>query len=126
MFRTDRLSIIRSVNIVFTATGICHTGYVDCLLARSLAVNITNMTNTCCCVYSVETLDDGQEICPKHVEFFTKINLRDSASRWLPLFEYITIHGPLNVKRVGVCSFLLSYSARVHSFSKNLGNTSKL
>jgi hypothetical protein len=35
MFRTDLLSIIRSLNTVFTAIGICHTGYVDCLLARS-------------------------------------------------------------------------------------------
>jgi len=35
MFRTDLLSIIRSLNTVFTATGICHTSYVDCLLARS-------------------------------------------------------------------------------------------
>jgi len=42
MFRTDLLSITRSLNTVFTATGICHTIYVDCLLARSnsdLAVN---------------------------------------------------------------------------------------
>jgi len=126
MFRTDLLSIIRSLNNVIAATGVCHTGCVACLLAWSLAVNITSMTNTSCCVYSVETPDDGQEICPKHVEFFTKINLKNSASRWLPLYEYITIHGPLNVKRVGVCSFLLSYNAWVHSFSKNLGNTSNL
>jgi len=35
VFRTDLLSIIRSLNTVFTATGVCHTGYVDCLLARS-------------------------------------------------------------------------------------------
>jgi len=35
MFRTDLLSIIRSLNTVFTAIGICHTSYVDCLLARS-------------------------------------------------------------------------------------------
>jgi len=34
MFRTDLLSIIRSLNIVFTAIDICHTSYVDCLLAR--------------------------------------------------------------------------------------------
>ena len=33
MFRTDLLSIIRSLNTVFTAIGICHTSYVDCLLA---------------------------------------------------------------------------------------------
>jgi len=32
MFRTDLLSIIRSPNTLFTATGICHTSYVDCLL----------------------------------------------------------------------------------------------
>ena len=35
MFRTDLLSIIRSLNTAFTAVGICRTGYVDCLLARS-------------------------------------------------------------------------------------------
>ena len=33
-FRRDLLSIIRSLNTVFTATDICHS-YVDCLLARS-------------------------------------------------------------------------------------------
>ena len=35
MFRTDLLSIIRSLNAVFTAIGICHTSYVDFLLVRS-------------------------------------------------------------------------------------------
>jgi len=34
MFQTDLLSIIRSLNTVFTAIGICHTSYVDCLLVR--------------------------------------------------------------------------------------------
>jgi hypothetical protein len=29
IFRTDLLSIIRSLNTVFTAIGICHTGYVE-------------------------------------------------------------------------------------------------
>ena len=33
MFRTDLLSSIRSLNTVFTAIVICHTGYVACLLA---------------------------------------------------------------------------------------------
>ena len=37
MFRTDLLSIIRSLNTIYTATGTCHTSYVDCLLA--IAVN---------------------------------------------------------------------------------------
>ena len=35
MFRTDILSIIRSLNTVYTATGICHASYVTCLLAGS-------------------------------------------------------------------------------------------
>ena len=33
MFRIDLLSIIRGLDTVFTAIGICHTIYVDCLLA---------------------------------------------------------------------------------------------
>ena len=35
MFRTDLLPIIRSLNIVYAATGICHASYVGCLLAWS-------------------------------------------------------------------------------------------
>jgi len=33
----------------------------------------------------VKTPDDGQKICPKHVEFCIKIKLRNNASRWLLL-----------------------------------------
>jgi len=40
MFQTDLLSIIRSLGTVFTAIGICHTGYVDCLLARSILTSL--------------------------------------------------------------------------------------
>jgi len=58
MFQTDLLSIIRSLNMVFTTIGICHTSYVDCLL--ELADNIISMTNTICCEYSIKTPDDGQ------------------------------------------------------------------
>jgi len=35
MFRTDLMSIIMTLNTVYTAIGICHASYVDCLLARS-------------------------------------------------------------------------------------------
>jgi len=48
-----------------------------------------------CCVHSVETLMKGvdmSETCS------SLINLRNSASRWLLLYEYITMHGPLNVE----------------------------
>jgi len=37
------------------------------------------MTNTICCEYSTKTPDDGQYVCPKHVELFTEIKLRNSA-----------------------------------------------
>jgi hypothetical protein len=46
MFRTDLPSIIRSLNTVYTATGICYASYVDSLLPIA--------------VYSVETPDGGQ------------------------------------------------------------------
>ena len=48
MFQTDLLPIIRSLNTGYTAIGICHASYVDCLLARSADLA------------SVETPDDGQ------------------------------------------------------------------
>jgi hypothetical protein len=71
MFRTDFLSIIRSLNTVTTAIGICRTIYINCVLVRSgwnlssiltsLAdANITSMTNNCCCEYSLKTPGDGQ------------------------------------------------------------------
>jgi len=64
VFRTDLLSIIRSLNTVFTTTGICHTSYVGCLLARlgwtSLVDGQHTMTNTYYCEYSIKAPDDGQ------------------------------------------------------------------
>ena len=45
----------------------------------------TNMKNASCCEYSVKTPEDGQEVCPKNVECFTKIMLRNSASFWILL-----------------------------------------
>jgi len=60
MFRTDLLSIIRSLNTAFTATGICHTSYVAVRLTSLADGNITSMTNTDCCEYSIKTPDDGQ------------------------------------------------------------------
>jgi len=35
MFRADLLFVIWSLNTVFSTIDICHTGYVDCLLAMS-------------------------------------------------------------------------------------------
>ena len=77
MFRTDLLSIIRSLNTVFTATGICHTSYVDCLLAVALADSqqIPIAVNT---VLRLLMMDSK---CLKHEEFFTRIKMRNSASR---------------------------------------------
>jgi len=63
------LSIIRSLKTVFTAIGICHTSYVDRLLLRSGWNSV------------LTSIADS----PKEVEFFTKIQVRNSASCWLLL-----------------------------------------
>jgi len=42
IFQTDVLSIIRSLNTVYTAIGICHISYVDCLLARSILTSLAD------------------------------------------------------------------------------------
>jgi hypothetical protein len=61
MCRTDLLSVIRCLNTVFTAIGVCHTSYVAVVVLTSLADgNITSMTNTYCWEYSIKTPDDGQ------------------------------------------------------------------
>jgi hypothetical protein len=65
MFQTDLLSIIRSLNIVFTAISIFHSRYVACLLARSGWTSLADrqhnsMTNAYCCRYSIKTPDDGR------------------------------------------------------------------
>ena len=106
MFRTDLLSVIRSLNTVLTAIYVCQirqcqqeikhinirTTKKNCIrptqqfgITKYAEKTASNMTNTYCCEYNIETPDDGQEVCPKHVEFFTKIKLRNSASCWLLL-----------------------------------------
>jgi hypothetical protein len=83
MFRTDLLYIIRSLNTVLKAVGICHNSYVDCLLTR-LGWNTylllwiqyrdswwwtVNLSETCRVLY--------------------QIMLRNSASRWILLLEHL-------------------------------------
>jgi len=64
VFRTHLLSIIRILDTVFTAIGICHTNYVDCCtILASCSYTVlykTSMTNTSCCEYCIKTPDDGQ------------------------------------------------------------------
>jgi hypothetical protein len=43
--------------------------------ARKLSTNLYDIYH--CRVYSEKTPDDGQRNCPKHVEFHSKINLRN-------------------------------------------------
>jgi len=58
---SDRFSVHhQESNTVYTATGICHTGYADCLLASSQ-----------------HNLYDVYLTYPKHVEFYSKINLKN-------------------------------------------------
>ena len=51
---------------VYTATGICHTGYADCLVASSQH----NLYVLLCVQYWTPV--DGQRNCSKHVEFYSK------------------------------------------------------
>ena len=49
--------------------------YIQVMLTACYqAVSITCMY---CCVYSAKTPDDGQSNCPKYVELYSKINLRN-------------------------------------------------
>jgi uncharacterized protein (DUF4213/DUF364 family) len=57
MLRTNLLSIIRSLNTVYRAIGICHASYVDSLLA-DIQHNYYDIYH--CCVYSNDSPDDGQ------------------------------------------------------------------
>ena len=66
VFRTDLLPIIRSLNTVYTAIGICHASYVDCLLARYTVLRLLMMDSR-----SVQNMYSS----------LSKISLRNSASR---------------------------------------------
>jgi hypothetical protein len=69
--------VLHSFSLVFSYWHVCFASWA-----------LTNLTNTNCCEYSIQAPDDGQYVCPKHVEFFIKIKLRNSASCWVLLSEY--------------------------------------
>ena len=66
---------------VHTAIGICHRGYVDCLLTElgrsSILVPLADTQHK---LHDIHVLlcvqcqipDDGQRNCPKHVKFYSK------------------------------------------------------
>jgi len=56
------------------------------------------LTYTCCCIHNFELLVmDGKTV--RNVERFTRTNnLRDRWILLVTLWEYITMHGPINVK----------------------------
>ena len=64
---SDRFSFHhQESSTVYTAIGICRTGYADCLLAGSGC----SMFLLLCMQY--QTPDDGQKTCPKRVDFYSK------------------------------------------------------
>ena len=120
MFRTVLLSIIRSFSVYTHCSGVCHTGCADSLRTGSerncttvlilfASCQQTCMTYTTAVCVHWKTPDDGQNNCPKHVEFysknkfeklvhlvgFTKRIYHDARS---PERQFITMHGHLNVK----------------------------
>jgi len=54
---------------------------------------------TNCCVHRVDPPDDEQQGCSKHVEayYWNKL-IENSASCWIMLYWYITMHGQQNIK----------------------------
>jgi hypothetical protein len=85
MFRTVPLSIIRSFSLYTQQWYMSHI-FADSLQAGSgsdpdpdpackLSAKLYDMYH--CCVYSENTPDNGQMNCPKHVEFHSKIKLRN-------------------------------------------------
>jgi len=104
MFQTDPLSNIRSISTLYTQqlvfVMLVMWASVSVALTTLADANRTSMTNTYC-MYTVLRCSwwwtvDLSETC----RVLYQINLRNSASRWLSLweYEYITTHGPLNVK----------------------------
>jgi len=77
MFRTFPLSIIRSFSLY---TQQCYTRrscrFADSLRAGSGRCSQVVWHIPLLCV-QWKTPDDGQRNCPKHVEFYFKINLRN-------------------------------------------------
>ena len=46
VFRSDLLSIIRSLNTVYTAIGSGRASYVDCLIGRSRCSDLTSLADS--------------------------------------------------------------------------------
>jgi hypothetical protein len=79
------------VSYGFPIINFCNTGvlyetpctYAYCLLAYSMHNQYVKYQ-----LLWIKTPDDGQYVCPKHVELRIEIKLRNSASCWLLLYEY--------------------------------------
>ena len=87
---------------LYTAIGICHTGYADCLLLGS-GWTLASCQQTCM-IYTTavrtvkKTPDDGQRTVRNMQSSIPKINLRNQCIQLVLLQEYITKHSPMNVK----------------------------
>jgi len=81
---SGRFTLHQESSTVYTTTGIFHTVYADCLLPRSGCSILISVADSQHILHEKYLLipDVGQKTCPKHVEFYTKRNLRNSASRW--------------------------------------------
>ena len=93
--------------------------YASVVRMTTLAyANRTSMTNTYCCEYNVEYswwwTVDLSETC----RVLYQINLRNSASHWLSLWEYIMMHAPLNVKLQGL--HLQGYTVTLDCLTLNI------
>ena len=77
-FSNRTLNVLDSFSVHYQGSSTVHTaihnGYADCLLASSLH-NLYDIYLLLCVQFW--TPDDGHRNCPKHEEFYSKINLRN-------------------------------------------------
>jgi hypothetical protein len=83
--------------------GVCRAGCLR-VLAQSTRLQLVVhqsevITNTNCCLYTVDPPDDEQQACSKHVEayYWNKLT-ENSASCWFMLYGYITMHRQEHIK----------------------------
>jgi len=89
------------------SNSICYTGFADSLQAGSgwnpdpaCKLSEKNVWHISLLCVQWKTPDDGQRNCLKHVEFPSKINLRNQCI-WLVYYKkFVTMHSHMNVKFV--------------------------
>ena len=80
--------------LIYNSTCFGQTYYPstgDLILYSQQLVSVILFMLIVCFEYSIKTPDDGQHVCPKHVEMYIKIKLRNNTPCWLLSYEYCNL-----------------------------------